>query len=237
MRCKFCGWDNPEGKNNCEKCNKPLSDSSSSSLNAANAGRVGSGLHRPTSFMSNLNPFKKTVRENDVAQNAKPCPAPTKLASCPKCGYQLENGTCPRCGYSNAALESNSDENAGSGNVVEKSRMTLRPNHKKIQPEVQAPSSASFTLTPISDNDGLECGDPIRFEGIDVALNRDNINPENKTITSVCQANLQFVDGGWTIEDKSEYKTTYVQASSPVHLKNDDLILLGDQIFKFQENK
>ena len=24
MRCQFCGWDNPQGKENCEKCNKPL---------------------------------------------------------------------------------------------------------------------------------------------------------------------------------------------------------------------
>lgn len=234
MRCKFCGWDNPEGKNNCEKCNKPLNETSSSSLNAANMERVGSGLHRPTRFMSNMNLFKKTVRENDDVRNVQTCPAPTRLATCPKCGYQLENGICSRCGYYDDGIEQNIDRNDESCYVVEKSRMTIRPNHKKIQSD-EPVKSASFTLTPISDNDGLECGEPVKFDGVDVSLNRDNVNPENKTITSVCQANLRFVDGGWTIEDKSELKTTYVQASRPVQLKNGDLLLLGDQIYKFQE--
>ena len=26
MRCQFCGWDNPQGKETCEKCNKPLTN-------------------------------------------------------------------------------------------------------------------------------------------------------------------------------------------------------------------
>jgi len=26
MRCKNCGWDNPEGNSKCEKCNAPMSD-------------------------------------------------------------------------------------------------------------------------------------------------------------------------------------------------------------------
>ena len=35
MRCQFCGWDNPQGKETCEKCNKPLTGNVSTESQSA----------------------------------------------------------------------------------------------------------------------------------------------------------------------------------------------------------
>ena len=42
-------------------------------------------------------------------------------------------------------------------------------------------------------------------------------------------------DGKWNIEDKSEYQTTFVQASSQIELKSGSLILLGNQLYRFEK--
>ena len=66
-------------------------------------------------------------------------------------------------------------------------------------------------------------------------LNRDNTDPKNPTITSRQQAIISFRDGKWNIEDKSEYQTTFVQASSQIELKSGSLILLGNQLYRFEK--
>lgn len=54
MRCQFCGWDNPEGRTKCEKCNKPLSNGSNHnaaepSINMPVSARGGKS-GRPTQY-------------------------------------------------------------------------------------------------------------------------------------------------------------------------------------------
>lgn len=46
---------------------------------------------------------------------------------------------------------------------------------------------------------------------------------------------VSFKDGKWSIEDKSEYQTTFVQASSQIELKSGSLILLGNQLYRFEK--
>ena len=104
--------------------------------------------------------------------------------------------------------------------------MTLRPIRK-------GEKEGRFVLTPISEETGLPEGDPIIFEGNDVSLNRDNTAPKNHTITSQTQAVVRFENGKWSIIDKSEFKTTFVQAGDAIDLENGGLILLGNQLFKF----
>ena len=59
--------------------------------------------------------------------------------------------------------------------------------------------------------------------------------PENKTITSKEQAELVFKDGHWTIVDKSEQHTTFVLASREIELQNGDIVMLGNQLFRFND--
>ena len=91
-----------------------------------------------------------------------------------------------------------------------------------------------FVLTPLSGKTRMAEGDPIVFpSGNDFELNRDNTDPENSTITSKTQAVVSFEDGKWFIKDESELRSTFVQAARKVELQNGDLILLGNQLYKF----
>lgn len=222
MRCQFCGWDNPQGKDKCEKCNKPLANASSSN-NSNSADADAENHSRPTDRQA-ANAFdgKKTIREgiSTIREDERPISS----QKCPQCGYTLEDGECPSCGYHETEvfpiIESPKEEHPNEG------RKTIRPHRKEAK-------EGSFTLTPISEDNGQPEGDAIPFESNSVSLNRDNTDPKNSTITSQEQARITFVDGNWGIEDKSEYKTTFVQATRKIELQSGDLILLGNQLYRF----
>lgn len=216
MRCQFCGWDNPEGKDTCEKCNKPLSAYEQSVDNIEN------GHDRKTDRMASGTGFspRATVRESSLGVN------PTvneDNGNCPKCGYPLEKGTCPACGYT---CSNDSHEEIAHDTILMDSRKTVRP-HRKGDRE------GTFTLTPISEDTGMPEGEAIKFEGNKVILNRENTDPKNKTITSSSQATISFEDGKWSIVDNSEYKTTFVQASNNIVIGKGTLVLLGNQLYRF----
>ena len=47
------------------------------------------------------------------------------------------------------------------------------------------------------------------------------------------QATIAYHEGKWSIEDKSEYKTTFVQAFDKIEIQQGALILLGNQLYRF----
>ena len=126
MRCQFCGWDNPQGKENCEKCNKPLMINEPEQQ--SNANQSASNNHeRPTNRQvnENFNP-KKTLRESDLnaSKTVREASAGNK---CPECGFDIEDGACANCGYSVDVKESpKADDSA----KVSDFRKTVRPQRK-----------------------------------------------------------------------------------------------------------
>lgn len=213
MRCQFCGWDNPEGKTSCEKCNKPLLDGSNNETDSV----ALQDRHPKATVLQGASSFnpRETVRENAAFQSQ-----PAQSASCPECGFPLESGSCANCGFTGKKVEPEkikSEDNP---------RMTIRPKRKEAK-------EGSFTLTPISEENGMPEGDSILFEGNEVSLNRSNTAPKNTTITSAEQAVISCEDGKWSIKDKSELKTTFVQAEQAIELKSGSLILLGNQLYRF----
>lgn len=248
MRCHFCGWDNPEGKDHCEKCNKPLdTDTAATAADEVTDAKEQeaeetASQDRPTEryVQQPFNP-KATVREPMPGSMEQEQEA--KGEKCPECGYVLEDGACPCCGYTEAAEDGSQQveqEEQGEKEEEEMSilhrssaaeseaRKTVRPMRKSEEEE------GAFMLTPISEKTGQPEGDTLQFEGNEVALNRDNTDPKNPTITSRTQAVIRKANGSWTIEDGSEYKTTFVQAGEPVELRPGALILLGNQLYRFE---
>ena len=211
MRCQFCGWDNPQGKETCEKCNKPLG-SSVSEVNDSRHESFSGNQSRPTDRQVDIsfNP-KATVRENKCQDNVE---------ICPNCGYKLDNGECPSCGY----LSSQAGCDC---------RKTQRPKRKNVEEEIEK-TKKTFSLIPISEETGQPEGDAILYEGGDVVLNRENTDPNNSTITSDQQACVSFEDGTWGIEDKSGLQTTFIQAARRIVLHEGDLILMGNQLYRFE---
>ena len=69
-----------------------------------------------------------------------------------------------------------------------------------------------------------------------ISLNRENLDPDNPTITRGVQADLSFSDGKWTIIDKSS-TGTFLRVSEAYSLKDGDQILMGDRIFTVKLKK
>lgn len=221
MRCQFCGWENPDSKTTCEKCNQPLQTTvnpAKSTIRENNA--PGGESSRSTQNAESFNP-KATVREQGSASANIP-------ASCPSCGYKLDGETvCPVCG------KDCNDPASTEKSVPGMFKKTVRPNHNHRFNKEETPSQGvSFRLIKILDSG--EASDCRSFASGKVDLNRDNTDPSNKTITSHTQATIQKDGEKWLIVDRSELKSTFVQASRPIELQNGDIILLGDQLFRFE---
>lgn len=73
------------------------------------------------------------------------------------------------------------------------------------------------------------------FKGDYNELTRENLDPDNMTITTKVQAVLTHKEDGWYIEDKSAQHTTLIQVTSPTKIKSGDVILMGNRLFLFSE--
>ena len=224
MRCQFCGWDNPQGKETCEKCNKPLNEvESETPSNGQSAHERLTERQRSSSF----NP-KKTLRENAVSSSNATVNEAQEV--CPECGFTLQDGECANCGYTSKKEETSQEPL----HVHQQEQVDIR---KTVRPQRKGEKEQKFSLTPISEDTGLPEGEPIAFEGNTIDLTRNNTDPKNSTITSHTQATIAYHEGKWSIEDKSEYKTTFVQAENKIDILSGSLILLGNQLYRFDNQE
>lgn len=183
-----------------------------------------------------------------------PAPAPVRNESpaaehqCPKCGYPLRPDAikCPNCRSLVGAPAPASATPAPEAPEAPKPSMqrqatvgvfdavgkvdanitgTINPLVQRIVPEF------ALTLQP---RDGEKINTtPLEFEGDSVSLNRNNVEPANNSITSKEQAVIYYEDGKWYIEDRSAFKTTFVQAGHKTELHNGDTILMGSRMMTF----
>ena len=221
MKCNFCNYDNPEGATKCVKCGQPIQ-----------AEAISSREHdRPTARKSAnrvADNLKKTINENDF-KRMREQENTNKQGSkelCPECHLELEDGICPSCGY-HAPNVKDCSMQAENKPHVNKNKETMR-----YDPKADI-AKGSFTLTPLSGKTRIPEGNPIKFAGNEIELNRGNTAPENATITSKTQAIVTLEDGKWFITDGSELRSTFVQASRKIELKKDDIILIGNQLYRF----
>lgn len=221
MKCHFCNWDNPEGRTRCEKCDHELQPDAVEPSNIHDRPTTRKPADGPA---SNL---KKTINENEFRRQRERMSGTMaeETNQCPECHIALEEGECPSCGYTkNQNDEKQKTENKMSAN---KNKETQRWDPKADVVK------GRFVLTPLSGKTRQPEGDPISFTGNEIELNRDNTDPENSTITSKTQATITFEDGKWAITDESELRSTFVQAARKTELESGDLILLGNQLYRF----
>ena len=218
--------------NDYKKCGKPLN------------GEVfvsSSDSHdRPTARQKteSSSVLKATVRESSCAGDSTATVREKQEGICPQCGYSLEDGICPSCGFGKEGASPVSDHPVLYGPpVVSYKRGADLEGKKTVRPIRKEEREGAFTLVPISEETGAPEGEPLLFEGDVVSLNRENTDPKNKTITSVEQAVISRVEGIWVVTDKSEYKTTFVQASHGIKLHDGDLLLLGNQLYSFKNKQ
>lgn len=245
MRCKNCGWPNKPNQANCVKCGTPLTLEDNTD--------ISDGVNSSTGIKGELN---ETIWENEefphqgVAQNRKPvdggiAETESENKPCPKCGYPLRPSVekCPNCnfqasGVSRSSYASDTEPKKKANLVRQPTRMnggnkgyrgTINPYMMNLETE------PSFVLKPVKRMNERHELDELEFEGKSVSLSRDNTESNNASITSREQAVVTNQDGHWFIEDKSEQKTTFVQAAQRIELHEGDLVLLGNRLFEFHE--
>lgn len=86
--------------------------------------------------------------------------------------------------------------------------------------------------------EGQEAQVPATFKSDvkEVVLNRENLDPDNPTITRNAQAALKYDNGSWKLEDKSSIGT-FVKIAKDHALNDGDQILMGDRIFTVRLKK
>lgn len=250
MRCKNCGWPNKPNVTTCVKCNSPLISDD------ADAGY--SAQPQPQQAAASA-PLNKTVLEEDVFGGNNRQGGQTggyqanvqqpETSTCPKCGYPVRAGSdkCPNCkfqlnGHGGYAPQ---EEYRRPDPVQETSRRPTRmASADGSQPKFRGTinpymmnlaAEPTFVLKPLKRMEERHDFDEQEYEGKEVVLNRDNTEPGNPSITSRQQAVITNVDGHWYIEDKSDQKTTFVQAAQKLELHDGDIILLGNRLFEFKK--
>ena len=110
---------------------------------------------------------------------------------------------------------------------------TLKKNIAETEPEDITPH-CSLTIIP-EENENIP-SEKMEYEGKSIILNRENTEVSNRTITSKEQAEIVFEDGHWYLLDRSELRTTFIQANRKIEIIPDDIIVLGDRRFKFESD-
>jgi len=129
----------------------------------------------------------------------------------------------------NSKEQMKKDKPSNSDKGVEELRGTINPWNQ--------PKYETIEFVPAS-REGQNDSQTISFKS-DVTktpLNRQNLDPDNPTITRKVQAELSFSDGKWKIEDKSKIGT-FIKVSGEHTLKEGDQILMGDRIFTIHLKK
>jgi len=184
MRCKNCGWDNPNDNVKCEKCNAPLGG------NAGNEEPTVLGKTIRETERDTVTPPKKTVPEKEINE--------PNVGN----GTPFTGGTIPPWATSGNAVST--------VGYCKLSPLPNIPNEKHMPKEVS-------------------------LKGSNIALKRENLDPDNNTISQNNQAELTYKNGKWYIKDESAYKTTYIHADKETPLKDGDIILMGNRRFVFTE--
>ena len=238
MRCKNCGWENPDGLTKCEKCHSNLG--------------VATPVHKPTTPISDR--MKSTVAERVVFSDPTP-----SSKTCPKCGYPISEGStsCPNCNFELqvAPTAKQTAKCVSCGTDIDPSAKFCpscgaptkagNPQAHRIQRSamgtvmsgpVSGPQSNNkfCTLKPIAWEGEDVNYNPITYSGDTIILNRSNTDANNNSITSREQAVLTCEDGEWYIENRSDLRTTFIRVNGRIKLTSGDIIVLGTREFEFK---
>jgi len=225
MRCTNCGWnDNPDGQENCVKCNTPLTAATSNNIIQNTESKDLSGTVKGAA--SPLIPWDK---ESNLSGTLK---SDTGL-NCTTCGYLLREDSvfCPNCGAKSETVKQETSEIISGNSITRKISSESQSNYKgTINPYTTSkPATCFLKIVPRKDEPEKVT---IEIEG-NASLSRENLDPQNNTITGKEQASLEFKDGSWYITNKSEQGTTFIQIHENYKLNKGDIILMGDRKFEF----
>jgi hypothetical protein len=236
MRCNNCGWDNQNGATVCIKCNTRLEQTKMEAKQPPAENRFGKTISDHDIQEPGLPIFGETMSEDPAGPAVGEGIEKDILISCtnPDCGYlnPADALSCARCKSplsstivipqrQNSPLSKGTIDPYRNGSYTPACQLTLvlRDGEANSSPS-GALAENSFTREFTLVNDSIE-------------LKRDNLDKDNNTITGKIQAELFFENGRWQLLNRSEMKTTFIQVSEKVELKDGDVILMGNRKFIF----
>ncbi|MEO1050127.1 MAG: FHA domain-containing protein [Bacteroidota bacterium] len=240
-RCNYCGWNNPDTATICEQesCKRPLEGARPSPTPATPSEPSYHTFKPPSDKPDVPNEGNKTIRGQAVNmpfldaggsgpadQNInQPSSSPGDL-KCPNCNYPLlqelsADYACPNCGFDGTTAPS------GEGEVVTKPLKAAKPKTMRFG-EVKMSGSSGFKLVH-------ESGSQHEFSET-TSVGRGDINENDQSLSSE-HALFENRDGQWFLSDQSSNNLTFIQVrkGESIPLKDGDLIVIGTNIFKFEE--
>ncbi|MHB1277703.1 MAG: FHA domain-containing protein [Bacteroidia bacterium] len=217
MRCLECGYQNDESVSTCTKCGTLLMPSSKIKKPEAPAKKQETA-NPEIKVSGNPTIIGKAVDLTawDVPESTSPKTVKNHTYfTCAACNYYplkeavSSENACPNCGSTGEAVKS---ENKQAG--------TMKLGDFQL-------GEAQISVT-LSEEGGEKS---IRMEGEELKLNRETLDPNNKSISSKKHARLHLEKGELFLEDESSNKATFVQVSGKVKLENGMRIILGNKMY------
>jgi len=257
-RCPNCGFSNDDHLQICTKCGgnfsqvsdagksviKPVQQSSNASddlkktrrepvQDAADDLRKTKAEHnqRNIDTVDYVIPQKPDVKTENNSSDSR---------TCDSCGYILMSSTqsCPRCSKEFEKVDLPDEKPATSKeSPFSEPVKPATPHNATINPwmkKAKEAKIAKFTLTNIS-WEAHEQHHIVEFTGPNIELNKESLKSDSDAISGTNQAKVELVDGEWQVTDTSSHQTTFIQVAKPYKLQDGDVLLIGDELFKFNK--
>ena len=246
MRCDNCGWNNPEGLTNCQKCNQNL-------VPPVSVAPAPAAISSNAINQTIVSPARQAV-----------APQPSSDVSCPRCGYPMatESSFCPNCGtpvgrnaqQSQKTIRVLPEEFLGQTQasaepvlkatvreipveMMDSSRnsRTVRvlPEEMIVENEPEITPEPSFKLVPMDNFDGGVTSVK-EFTGASAVVGRDSLVEADAYMPEGVSVEFSCEDGQWSVVDKGDTKSVFVSASHPVRLQSGDVIVIANRRFIFE---
>ncbi len=213
MRCYECGYQNETDVKVCIKCGTKLEEGSAPAPTPP----------KPAQTSDAAIGGAKTMRGQVASSPSWDAPSQQKPAATEPTGNFSK---CPSCQFyplQAAPSPSNPCPNCGFGAAAQSSAKTVRVGEINLDGEDEAPKA--FKL--IDEKRGSE----LSFEGDQVNVNRDAVDPDNNNISSGEHAIFSFENGQLFIEDKSSNGSTFIKVEGKMAVNNGSKIVIGNRVF------
>ena len=213
MRCKNCGWDNPDENVKCEKCNAPMNDYTKNERSPSFGNAAGE--YRP----------QATIVGTDAGDFN---PRATVLG-CVSCGYpvRISDEECPNCG---SPLPENKMEKQAQKEAAKVGTIIRGANFDKEKADMERKKLTGFLVTySLSPN-----GDffPL-YEGKNVIGRAASCNVHIKGDSAISEKHFSIlyraVDRKFKFKDEQSSNGTFINGEliDEGELKNLDKIDIG----------
>ncbi len=136
--------------------------------------------------------------------------------------------TCEQCGHYPLAAEVSAAMPCPNCNFKGKAA----PQHHTIKIGGlfmgQGPASSKVRLTDVLTSKVIE------FDGEDLTLNREQINPADMSISSGKHVQFTKQKGHWYVTDHSTNQATFLQVNGQVPVQSDSHIIIGNRVYKIE---